>query len=68
MFFINGVNLYVVNKGYIIMEFYKIIVMYVVIMLFDVECYIFNRKGNIFWRIKVNLKGKLFNKKFKSCV
>ena len=67
-FLINGVNSYAVNKGHTIMEPYKTTVTYVVTMPSDVECHISNRKGNTFWRIKVNLKGKSFNKKFKSRV
>ena len=65
-FLINGVNSYAVNKGHTIMEPYKTTVTYVVTMPSDVECHISNRMGNTFWRIKVNLKGKSFNKKFKS--
>ena len=67
-FLINGVNSYAVNKGHTIMEPYKTTVTYVVTMPSDVECHISNRMGNTFWRIKVNLKGKSFNKKFKSRV
>ena len=67
-FLINGVNSYAVNKGHTIMEPYKTTVTYVVTMPSDVECHISNRKGNTFWRIKVNLKGKSFNKKIKSRV
>ena len=65
-FLINGVNSYAVNKGHTIMEPYKTTVTYVVTMPSDVECHASNKMGNTFWRIKVNLKGKLFNKKFKS--
>ena len=68
MFLINGVNSYAVNTGHTIMEPYKTTVTYVVTMPSDVECHISNRMGNTFWRIKVNLKGKSFNKKFKSRV
>ena len=67
-FLINGVNSYAENKGHTIMEPYKTTVTYVVTMPSDVECHISNRMGNTFWRIKVNLKGKSFNKKFKSRV
>ena len=67
-FLINGVNSYAVNKGHTIMEPYKTTVTYVVTMPSDVECHISNRMGNTFWRIKVNLKGKSFDKKIKSRV
>ena len=67
-FLINGVNSYAENKGHTIMEPYKTTVTYVVTMPSDVECHISNRMGNTFWRIKVNLKGKSFNKKIKSRV
>ena len=67
-FLINGVNSYAENKGHTIMEPYKTTVTYVVTMPSDVECHISNRMGNTFWRIKVNLKGKSFDKKFKSRV
>lgn len=65
-FLINGVNSYAVNKGHTIMEPYKTTVTYVVTMPSDVECHISNRMGNTFWRIKVNLKGKSFNKSSKA--
>lgn len=65
-FLINGVNSYAVNKGHTIMEPYKTTVTYVVTMPSDVECHISNRMGNTFWRIRVNLKGKSFNKSSKA--
>lgn len=57
MLVINGVSMYIFNGGWVVMVFYEVILIYVVKMLFDLECYIFNRLGSSFLRMWINLKG-----------
>ena len=60
MLVINGVNMYTSTGGSAVMAPYEAILTYVVKMSSDVECYISNRLGSSFSRLRVNLKGISF--------